>query len=383
MKHQILNIALLLDSDRPACRLHLIGIFNYIRTFAPCWKTSLQPDRAAEKTLHGCIADEYCAARAARMAMAGIPVVTLDSDPSLFPSSNVRLAHVGVDNREIARKALSHFDDAGTFKSYLFVNSPKPTDWSAIRAHDFLKQLARRRKPHCEMPHPSRDDGKRLSKKLAELPKPVAVFCANDRCASDVLNVCKAAALSVPEQVAILGVDNDTFLCDCCEPSLSSVAPNYEQEGYTAARELNRLIHAQGQLTRHLKAIPSEGVVSRSSTRPVFTTEKIVQIGVNFIRNNYGKKITVLSVARAMGVSRRLAELRFRECMGTSIGATIAATRIKHVQQFLKTSRLSMAEIAKGCGFANANYLSVAFKRLTGSTPRAWADAAMNKKVNH
>ena len=373
MRNEVLPIALLLDSERACDQLRLIGVFTYIRAHAPNWKTTLLPDHSAAEMAVGCIADEWHARQAARLAKSRIPTVAMDIRADEFPKSGVRVTHVKVDNGEIAAQAMSHFDAIGTFQSFVYVHDPDRSEWSVLRERRFRKDAARRIRSYFALPHPSVDAGAQLAQVLSRQPKPVAVFCANDKCASDVLNVCKAAELKVPAQVALLGVDNNTFLCDCCDPSLSSVAPDFEREGFLAAKELDRLLRRPQTPPRSVRLARTDGVVVRSSTRPGYSAEILVQTGMDFIRANFSRKISVLSVARTMGVSRRLAELRFRQVRGTSIGAFIADVRIKHAQHLLKTTKMPLGEIARDCGFSNASYLAQAFKRQTGKTPRNWA----------
>ena len=377
MRNEVLPIALLLDSERACDQLRLIGVFTYIRAHAPNWKTTLLPDHAAAETAVGCIADEWHARQAARLAKSRIPTVAMDIRADEFPKSGVRVTHVKVDNGEIAAQAMSHFDAMGTFQAFVYVHDPDLSEWSVLRERRFRKDAARRTKTYFALPHPSSDAGAQLTQVLSRQSKPVAVFCANDKCASDVMNVCKAAELKVPAQVALLGVDNNTFLCDCCEPSLSSVAPDFEREGFLAAKELDRLLRRPQTPARSVRLVRTDGIVVRSSTRPGYSAEILVQTGVDFIRANFSRKISVLSVARAMGVSRRLSELRFRQVRGTSIGAFIADVRIRHAQHLLKTTKMPLDEIARDCGFSNASYLAQAFKRQTGATPRTWATAAV------
>ena len=128
-------------------------------------------------------------------------------------------------------------------------------------------------------------------------------------------------------------------------------------------------------LRRGGKDSRGRGGVVRSSTRPVYSAEAIVQAGMDFIRGNFAKGITVTSVVRAMRVSRRLAELRFRQVRGTTIGASIAEARIRHAQKLLKTTQMSLDEIAADCGISGANYLARVFRRHVGLSPRAWARA--------
>lgn len=373
MTNRPLSIALLIDSERACNQYRLIGIFSYIRAHAPNWRTTILPGTLAAETADGCISDEWHAAQAVQKADVRPPIVAIDTRADVFRRFE-RVSHVKVDNDDIAERALAHFDATGTYGAFVFVHDPAESEWSVIRERRFRKGALKRNEAYFEMRHPSRDDGAALTRLLNARSKPIAVFCANDKCASDVLNVCKAADLQVPAQIALLGVDNDSFLCDCCEPSLSSVTPDFEREGFTAARELDRLLRHPNLAARTARRIAATGVVVRSSTRPGYSAETLVQSCTDFIRRNFGRKLSVQAVSRAMGVSRRLAEMRFRQIRGVSIGAFIAATRIRHAQHLLKTSKMPLSEIARDSGFSNASYFTQAFKRLTGTTPRNWAD---------
>ncbi len=371
MRNRKLSIALMLDIRTACNQARIIGIFRHLRTLNTVWETSILPGPSAPGGFDGCIADEWHAAEAAQLAAAKVPTVAIDIDAKIFPAA-ARVAHIKVNNREIAEKALAHFDAMGRFNAYLYVRDPLLNEWSAIRETAFRKLVTRRKKRFFVLPHPATDDGVALTKRLASAPKPLAVFCANDKCASDVLNVCRDAHLDVPGQVALLGVDNDVFLCSYCKPTLSSIAPDFEQEGFVAARELDRLLRNPRAAVWKPKFVPNKEVIVRASTRTDTSPSSLVQIGIDFILANFDQRISVFSVTRAMGTSRRLAELRFRQLKGTSIGAFILSTRIAQVQRLLKTTNLPIAEIAGNCGFANASYMTRSFKRITGLTPTEW-----------
>ena len=116
-------------------------------------------------------------------------------------------------------------------------------------------------------------------------------------------------------------------------------------------------------------------ITSRRRVGQTYSVDVLVQTGLDFINSNFHTGITVLSVARAMGVSRRLAELRFRQVKDTSIGAAIVAARIQHAQHLLKTTKMSVGEIARDCGFSSSSYMTRTFKKQTGQTPREWSTA--------
>lgn len=356
-------------------RLRLSGIFRYIHERAPNWTTIVKPFDGSALPAAGYIVDMSHAKEFARIARERVPVVALDVEEKLLPDSAAAISTVKIDNREIARLAAAHFRELGRFKGYVYVHDPDMSEWSTIRERRFRKLVSENGAAYAALPHPANDSFRRLLDTLAGQPKPVAVFCANDRCASNVLSACKSAGLKVPADVAVVGVDNDTLLCNYSDPTLTSIEPDFEREGYEAAKELDRLLSHPGKSAHRMPLVRGSGVVVRSSTRPVYSAEAIVQAGMEFIRGNFAQGITVTSVARAMRVSRRLAELRFRQVKGTTIGASIAEARVRHAQKLLKTTKMSLAEIATDCGISDASYLVRVFRRHVGLSPRAWARA--------
>ena len=354
-----LTVSLLIACTGGSGRLRLSGIFRYIHERAPNWTTVVRPFDSSALPAAGYIVDGLHAGEFASIARERVPVVTLDVEKKLLPRFSAPVSDVKIDNGEIARLAAAHFRELGRFKGYVYVHDPDMSEWSTIREHRFRKLVCENGAAYAALPHPANDSFRRLLDTLAGQPKPVAVFCANDRCASNVLSACKSAGLKVPADVAVVGVDNDTLMCNYSDPTLTSIEPDFEREGYEAAKELDRLLSRPGKAAHRMPLVRGSGVVVRSSTRPVYSAEGI----------------TVTSVARAMRVSRRLAELRFRQVRGTTIGAEIAAARVKHAQKLLKTTKMSLAEIAADCGISDASYLVRVFRRHVGLSPRAWTHA--------
>ena len=370
-----LTVSLLIACTGRSGRLRLSGIFRYIHERAPNWTTVVRPFDSSALPAAGYIVDGLHAGEFASIARERVPVVTLDVEKKLLPRFSAPVSDVKIDNGEIARLAAAHFRELGRFKGYVYVHDPDMSEWSTIRERRFRKLVAVGGAAYAALPHPANDSFRRLLDTLAGQPKPVAVFCANDRCASNVLSACKSAGLKVPADVAVVGVDNDTLLCNYSDPTLTSIEPDFEREGYEAAKELDRLLSRPGKAAHRMPLVRGSGVVVRSSTRPVYSAEAIVQAGMEFIRGNFAQGITVASVARAIRVSRRLAELKFRQVKGTTIGAEIAEARVKHAQKLLKTTKMSLAEIAADCGISDASYLVRVFRRHVGLSPRAWTRA--------
>ena len=305
----------------------------------------------------------------------GLPIVTVHPLDAVLARHSPNLYAVMSDAEAIGLRATQFFMSQRRFCSYAYVGARGAPDWSVRRGQAYVRALlAQGEDCRCYESHKLAFDRRQLADFIRSLRRPAAVFAANDERAIEILDVCRHLDIKIPEEISLLGVDNDSFLCDCCEPSLSSVTPDFEREGFTAARELDRLLRHPNLAARTARRIAATGVVVRSSTRPGYSAETLVQSCTDFIRRNFGKKLSVQAVSRAMGVSRRLAEMRFRQVRGVSIGAFIAATRIKHAQHLLKTSKMPLSEIARDSGFSNASYFTQSFKRLTGVTPRNWTN---------
>lgn len=373
MKNPRVTIAILINCEAVSDRLLLSGIFNYIHSHGLNWATVLSFYDTDTHTPAGCIADDVHVEEAVHLMKRQVPLVALDIDRNLLPSCETPVSHVKLDNKDIAAKALAHFDGIRTYRGYVYVHDREQTEWSIQRECHFRRGILGRDAAYLETSNPANEDTSLFTRRLADMPKPIAIFCASDRCASNVLSACKSAGFRIPGDFAILGVDNDTFLCDYNDPSLSSIEPDFEREGFTAAKELHRLLCNPRSRLRRIPLVPSKGVITRSSTRAIYSVDTLVQTGVDYIRNNFQRQISVMSVANAMGVSRRLAELRFRQVKGVSIGTLIDEIRIKHVEHLLKTSKLPMSAIAKDSGFSYASSMTRAFKRIRGQTPLIWA----------
>jgi LacI family transcriptional regulator len=193
-------------------------------------------------------------------------------------------------------------------------------------------------------------------------------MACNDMRGQHVLDSCQRAGVAVPEEVAVVGVDDDDLLCDLCSPPLSSVAPNPELIGYEAAALLEALMagHPADPLER---TVPPVGVTARQSTDVLAIGDPSVAVAVRLIRERACHGLTVADVLREVPVSRSVLERLFRRHLGRSPQAEIRAVRLKRVKQLLVETSLPLDQVAELSGFAHPEYLSVAFRRATGQTP--------------
>jgi LacI family transcriptional regulator len=184
----------------------------------------------------------------------------------------------------------------------------------------------------------------------------------------EVLDVCRQLGISVPDEVALIGVDNDELICDLAEPPLSSAIPDTRRAGYEAARLLDRLMAGESELPlAHL--IPPLGIAVRGPTDVLASDDADVSEAVRFIRAHASEGINVEDVLRAVPLSRRVLESRFEKQLGRTPHEEITRVQIERVKELLAATDLPLAEVAHRAGYKHVEYMSVAFKRDTGLAP--------------
>jgi LacI family transcriptional regulator len=173
--------------------------------------------------------------------------------------------------------------------------------------------------------------------------------------------------LAVPDEVAVLGVDNDELLCDLADPPLSSVIPDVRRTGYEAAALLDRMMRG-AKIAPEGRLFAPLGVATRQSTDVVAVADRHISAAVRYIRSHACSGITVADVLKQVPMSRRVLEARFQKLLGRSPHTQILAVKLDRVKQLLADTDLSLAAIAERSGFKHVEYLSVAFKRQMGLT---------------
>jgi LacI family transcriptional regulator len=184
------------------------------------------------------------------------------------------------------------------------------------------------------------DREKTLAAWLRKQPRPLALFACNDVCAQQVLNICREHGIKVPEEVAVMGVDNDDVLCNICEPPLTSIEPDTERLGYEAAALLDRMMRGKGPKQEMTQISPLH-VVERASTDAVAIGDPITVQAVRFIRDYVDEGISVKDVLADVGRSRTDLEQRFRRWLKTSIRGEIIRRRTDRICALLRQTDLS------------------------------------------
>ena len=384
---RIRRVAVVLRMSGTAGRDILTGIFYFTRSNAN-WRTRLfqMPDEftpdafRAEMAvgLDGIIASEPGPDETARLVLeSGVPVSFIGDPGPILSERKDHIAFTRNDDEMIGRMGANYLASLGQRRSYGFVPTVSNQYWSASRLKGFKAALAAKKANVDVFNSPgaaagSREDLSALRDWLAALPKPAAVMASWDTRATQVLAMCKDAQIKIPNQVAVLGVDNDELLDESSDPPLSSILPNHEQLGYAAARVLNNLMSGRQAKSSAPFLVKPVKVVERESAVASAPAAHLLSRALAYIRKNAAKGIKVKDVAAFLGVSRRLADLRFQQFSGETINETITRHRLDAVKKFLATTNRPIKTISEECGYTDPSYLKVLFKRRFGCTMREW-----------
>jgi len=292
-----------------------------------------------------------------------------------------RLPWVETDDQAISRLAAEHLLDRG-FKHFGYCGDPR-FNWSKWRERYFADYLGRfQRECHFYRPtgspqSPLEQQVLDIGRWLRALPKPVAVMACYDIRGQQVLEACRNDGLAVPDEVAVIGVDNDALLCDLSSPPLSSVIPNTERTGYVAAALLHRMMSGR-KVPPEAHLITPIGVAARQSTDVLAIEDRHIAGAVRYIREHVYEQISIESVLDGVPMSRRAFESRFKKLLGHTPHEEITRVRISRVKELLTETNLSLAEIAERSGFKHVEYLSATFKKKVGQPPSRYR--AQNQK---
>ena len=307
-----------------------------------------------------------------------IPLVVFGARTPELGRRTQSLVFVRNDDYAIGRAGADYLMSLGSFRSYIYLPTNQPSYASHLRQCGFTDRL--RQKGIAVLPFPidpDRLDGgygeiKSLAEWLRTLPKPIAAMAAFDQRASHLLEAAQRCGLKVPSHLAVLGVDNDELICDFTDPPLTSIEPEHGHNGELAAAELERMMSSPpGQIVR-LRKSSRRRIVERQSAKPIPPAAQLVARGVAYIGKNATRGISTADVIRHLGVSRRLADLRFREFSGKTIHATIIETRLEELKRRLRETEYSIASLSAACGFESENYAKNLFKARFGLSMSAW-----------
>jgi LacI family transcriptional regulator len=298
----------------------------------------------------------------------GIPIVFAS-----YLTHDFQVPIAATDDVQIGQTAAEHFLSRG-FEQFAFVGYDSMF-WSNNRRDAFSQMLAARGfscRPYIQDSRPRRRQWDHeqitLPQWLMSLPKPVGVFCCNDDRGQQVLTAARLAGISVPSEIAVLGVDNDEFICALTHPPLSSIALSVEMAGFEAAAALDAMMQNKPLLDRIIPVKVSH-VSTRQSSDFLAISDPVVAEAVQFIRLNARKPLQIDDVLRVMAVSRRCLYDRFKKILGCSVHEFIKRRRVEQIEKMLLESDLSISEIAFRLGFTGDDHIAQYFRCETGLNP--------------
>ena len=301
----------------------------------------------------------------------GVPMIATDPDSysGLIPS-------IVSENWEAGRLAAQHLLDQG-HRHFAFCGY-SAVGWSQDRCRGFCDTVE---KTGCEVDvYQSTSERYTAWAKeephihawLNSLPKPTGMFCANDDRAASILESCHTLEYGVPEDISVLGMDDDTYICELQNPPLSSVRIAAEQAGYHAAALLNQMIRGEAEMSGQRIDAHVTGITARQSTNVLMVQNTEVRKALRFIRENTNRAIQVTDVAAATSLSQRTLNDHFHAELDCSIVTQLTRARIDHITRLLTDTEMQIQEIAAAVGYDDDRHFSRYFKRATGLTPQAY-----------
>jgi len=373
------EVALLIETSNAYARGLLNGVVRYMDEHErwsiylpeqgrgsqpPKWLATWNGDGIIARVENQGIADE--------LAKLDIPLVDV-SAARVLPDVPI----VETDDCAIMKEAVVHLQQRG-FTQLAFCGDSSFA-WSRFRAQHFEALVQEAELSYSMLDVPSENASQdisptqrnRLYQWIENLPQPVGIITCYDILGQRVLEACRELEINVPQQIAVVGVDNDQLLCELCSPPLSSVIPDTLRTGFEAASILDTLMQG-ASLKQSDRFIPPLGVATRLSSDVLATDDDLVATAMNFIREHACDGINVNDVLKSAGSTRRALEYRFKQVTGQTPHEAIFKYRFDKVRQLLRNTELSIAMVADRAGFEHVEYMSTMFKKKTGLSPSAY-----------
>lgn len=376
------KVALLVETARGFGRNLLRGIARYAREHGS-WSFHISPgdyEQVVPKMKQwggtGIIARIPNQRVAEAILSAELPTIAIGlTDEQMQPGSPLaRFSEISSDPNEVSRLAAEHLMDR-RLSRFAYVGS-EDRGWSSRRELAFERALA----PYGHDVHVYRQPPRKrdrlweseqayLASWISTLPTPIGLFACDDDRGREVLEACSIAGFNVPEDVAVVGVDNDEVFCDLADPPLSSVALNIEAAGYRAAALLDGMMRGSVQTPKRI-TVDALRVVARRSTDLIAVEDEDVATALQLIRQEAGRNISVDTLIQEVAVSRRHLEKRFKEVVGRTMLEEIQLARLEHSKRLLLETSYPVSKVAQLAGFGSVGYFIQFFQKRVGKTPR-------------
>lgn len=370
------RVLLLVESSRSSGRELLRGIAEYARLHGPwsfCWEPrglETAVPRLREWRPDGIIMRDYHPQD--DDIPPEVPAVSVGHCSDQVPG----VVSIVSSSEAIADIAASHLFDCGLRRFGFCGYDDKP--WSVRRQKQFSKRIAdagyqvAEYELACDPASLTWDEElPQLVEWLRSLQKPVGLMACNDDRARQVSEACKVAGIRVPDEIALIGVDNDQLVCEFSDPPLSSVELDFHRSGFEAANVLHLLMSGQTVENLTIPVDPTRAV-ARRSTEVLAVDDRAVGTALSYIRNDPRRPIRVDEVARAAALSRRVLEKRFRACLGRSVMHEIRRVRTDHIARLLVETDLTIQQIGAEMGFSGIEHIARYFREEKGISPLAY-----------
>lgn len=375
------HVALLIETSRSYGRGVLVGVRRYLSEHGP-WSVFLEPrdlESQAPPWLRGwkgqgILTRTGSAAVARRLRATSVPVVELRSR-RLLPGA----PWIGVDNHALGNLVATHLLDRGFRRFGLLALSTE--DFFRERCDNFVSTLRERgfSCPVLQAPSGAWEAQQRaLVRWVRGLPRPAGIMACTDQLGFWLLDACARAGIAVPEEIAVVGVEDDEALCAMSRPPLSSVALPTERIGYEAARVLDRLMHGRSVPQRRMEIEPL-GVVARQSSDIVAVDDARLASALRFIREHACEGIGVDEVLRAAPMSRSTLERGVRKALGRSPHDELLRVRLEGAKRLLAETDLKLSAVAQRSGFRHAQRLCERFRAAFGETAGRYRERARRR----
>ena len=306
-------------------------------------------------------------ARRREIVAAKLPAVLIED--ALSPRYGSRAKHVVTllcDHVAEGRAAADYFL-ARHFRSFAWLGPETETDWSRARHEGFVGRLGEAGF-HCTDITGTEDS---LPHRLASLARPCALFASHDFRARQAIDAAATAGISVPRDLAILGVDDDVAICTTVSPALSSLPTNDVRLGYAAGRLLNELLRKTAEGGRTIR-FAAHRIVTRLSTDADALADRFVADALRHARSHLADRLDAATLARRVGYSKHMLQIRAERALGHTLGEEIRQMRLTAAKELVAETDLPIADIAESCGFTSVSHLALRFRENLGMTPLAW-----------
>jgi LacI family transcriptional regulator len=302
-----------------------------------------------------------------QMDLGNTPIVTL-SDASYDPPC----PRVTNDDYAIGRIGAQHLMQLAN-RNFAFIRWGSFA-FSAIREEGFTSELHKFGHPCSiiEIPFLQRKVSiKRIKSWLKSCNYPAAVMAPTDDVAILFMQICDEAGIRIPRDIAILGVNNVTLVCEMLTPTLSSITRNGEEIGVEAAKLLHRMMSGEDVGTTDIR-VPPVGITQRASTSFIYSDDDAIEDAMRYIHNHANQPISVSDVVNSVLITRRTLELRFRKMTNRTIYDEIRQVHVQHACRLLRETNRTIGRIAHESGFTDKGRMHAAFNKITGMTPEQY-----------